>query len=61
MTCGLTPRKKINLFHLLAVAPFLAYIGYNNIQGNKLDEKFYYAMVVIAILVFVYHGYRLSQ
>lgn len=54
----LTQRQYVNLFHILAVAPFLGYIGYR--QGN-VDKRFFQALVVISVVIVVFHTYRFNQ
>lgn len=54
-------RQQINLFHMLAVAPVLGYIGYMGVQEKPIDKRFFYLLCVVALVVFVYHGYRLNQ
>lgn len=50
----------INLFHILFVAPLLFYIGYQNNYGHKKPAKdLYNLLIILAILVFLYHGYRI--
>jgi membrane protein DedA with SNARE-associated domain len=65
MTCLTTivndPRKRINLFHVAAVAPFLGYLGYMGVQGISIDQRLHYVLLAVAVLVFAYHGYRLVQ
>lgn len=48
--------KWIYIFHILFVAPLLAYIGYNRGQVNP---KIYTILLVLAVIVVLYHGKRL--
>jgi hypothetical protein len=54
-------RKQINLFHIAIVAPLLGYIGYLGIQGHPIDKNVFYFLMVMALVIFAYHGYRLTQ
>ena len=47
--------SQINLFHVLVVAPLLFYVGYNKCDTHELVFNL---LMVIAILVLLYHGYR---
>lgn len=52
----------INLFHFFIIAPLLLYIGYcQNYCINKPDKIVYDILVVLAISVFIFHGYRIFQ
>lgn len=55
------PKQQINLFYMIAIAPLLGYIGYMGVQGEKIDQKFFYLLCVIALVVFMYHCYRLNK
>ena len=64
MSCPFTDilsdkRKLVNLFHILAVAPLLGYIGYNGMEHRPIDDRIYQILIGVAILVLVYHSYRL--
>ena len=51
-------KKKVYLFHLLAVAPLIIYVGYNRKNTN---EKVYPLLLSTGIVAVLYHGLRLSQ
>lgn len=55
------PRKKVNLLHIVAVAPLLAYIGYNGSKGIPIDQRIHYLLLAISLMVLAYHGYRLMN
>lgn len=48
----MTPRQQINLFHILAVAPLLVYVGYN--RGN-VDPRVYNVLLALGVVVALYH------
>ena len=48
--------KTVYLFHLIAVMPLLAYIGWN---GAASDKRVFPIILGISILVGLYHGFRL--
>jgi hypothetical protein len=48
-------RVVLNIFHILLVAPFLLWIG---IARGNIPGEVYTALIVIAILLFLYHGYK---
>ena len=53
----------INLFHILAVAPALGYIGYSGYaaqrSGRPLPAWTWTALMVTAAIVLSYHSYRI--
>lgn len=52
----------INLFHFFLVAPFLLYIGYaQNYMHTKPPRMIFDILIIVAIIVFAYHGYRIVQ
>ena len=53
------PPTAINAGHILGVAPLLAYVGYESYQGNTLPTWVGVLLLVLAIVVAVYHGYKL--
>jgi hypothetical protein len=48
-------RSQINLFHILVVAPLLLYVGYNK---GATPEFIFTLLIIMAVLVLLYHGYR---
>jgi len=46
----------LNLFHILFVSPLLIYVG---IQRASSPEWLYKALIILSILVFAYHLFRL--
>jgi hypothetical protein len=54
-------RKQVNLFHIAIIAPLLGYIAYLGINGHPIDKNIYYFLVVMALVIVIYHGYRLTQ
>jgi len=48
--------RRVYLFHLLAVAPILGYIG---LKGSKADERIFPVALGMAFLAALYHGTRL--
>lgn len=56
--------KNINLFHVLVVAPFLAFIAGAHLDPERfgMPQKWMYqAMALAAVLIFAYHGYQYYQ
>lgn len=47
--------KRIYLFHLIAVAPLLIYIG---LKGKKTNEKLFGVLLILGVVAFTYHGMR---
>ena len=45
----------VNLFHALAVAPTLGYIGYKTVKEEPLPPLLGAILLLVAILVAVYH------
>lgn len=54
-TLGINP---INLFHVAFVAPFLFYIAWNK---GMIDSRLFMVASALAVLVIVYHTWRLYQ
>jgi len=54
-TLGMNP---INLFHVAFVAPFLFYIAWNK---GMVDARLFMLASALAVLVIVYHAWRLYQ
>jgi CHASE2 domain-containing sensor protein len=48
-------KQAINLFHIAVVAPLLVYIGY---QGKEAGDNVFTALIIIALGVIAYHGFR---
>ena len=46
----------IAIFHLLIIAPFLFYIA---IQKSAIPEIIYHIIAGLAIVIFLYHGYKM--
>jgi uncharacterized membrane protein len=53
---GIDHHTILNLFHILFVSPLLIYIG---IQRASSPEWLYKALIILSILVFAYHLFRL--
>ncbi len=51
----------VNLFHLVLVAPMLAYIGWLNSTDQVLSQNMSYALMAIAAFVAVAHGVFILQ
>jgi hypothetical protein len=49
-------KKRVYLFHLIAIAPLLAYVGY---YGRQSDERVFPVLLAIAFLAAAYHGGQL--
>jgi hypothetical protein len=45
----------VNLFHAVAVAPALGYIGYQSYHGQPLGANFGIFLMILAIILAVYH------
>jgi hypothetical protein len=45
----------INLFHILAVVPFLMWVG---ISRNTLPVWVYYVLIALGAILILYHGYK---
>ena len=45
----------INLFHMVAVAPMLGYIGYNVHQQQQMNPNFGIFLLLLAIVIIGYH------
>jgi hypothetical protein len=50
--------KRVYLFHLIAIAPLLIYVGY---KGNKVNPKFFPVVLSIGVMAGVYHGIRIFK
>ena len=48
----------INLFHILFVVGLFLYLGVHIYQQKKLDQNVGVLLIVLAIAIFLYHGYR---
>lgn len=48
-------KKKTYLFHLLAVAPLLIYVGY---KGQDSDKRIYPVLLSSGLIAGLYHGFR---
>ncbi len=48
----------VNWFHFLVVGPLLVYIGY---KGKSTPQWAFWALVVLAVVVILYHLWILSQ
>jgi hypothetical protein len=51
-------QKNIYLFHLLLVTPVLGYVGIQGVRGKLKGKDWYVILLVLALSVFTYHGYR---
>lgn len=47
---------RVYLFHLLAIAPLLLYVGY---YGNGANKKVFPVVLAVGAIAAVYHGFRL--
>jgi hypothetical protein len=45
----------ISLFHILAVVPFLMWVG---ISRNTLPQWVYYVLIALGAILVLYHGYK---
>lgn len=50
--------RGIYLFHMLVVAPLLMYVGYT---GVNTPQMIFNILMLLAVLVFLYHGNRVMQ
>lgn len=50
--------KRVYLFHLIAVAPLLIYVGY---KGNKVNPKFFPVVLSAGVMAGVYHGIHIFK
>ena len=50
--------KRVYLFHVIAVAPLLIYVGY---KGNKVNPKLFPIVLSIGLMAGLYHGFRVFQ
>lgn len=56
--------QDVNLFHVLAVAPLLAYIAGAHLDPARFGPPpkwVYQVLALAALLVFFYHGYQFYQ
>ncbi len=50
----------INILHAFIIAPFLFYIGFQHNYGyEKPSRETYNLLMLLAVLAFLYHGYRI--
>lgn len=54
----ITTGEAVNLAHVLAIAPFLGYVGY---MGVMSPEWAFTVLMVLAVIVAAYHGARLYK
>ena len=48
--------RRVYLFHVLAVAPILLYVGYYGATSNK---KIFPVLLSLGVMALVYHGFRM--
>lgn len=53
---------KVNAFHLLVVGPALAFIAWHQLYRREqpLPDAVWRALLVTAVFVMLYHGYKLG-
>jgi hypothetical protein len=49
--------KRVYLFHVIAVAPILLYVG---IKGKNTNPKVYPVVLAVGLMALVYHGFRIK-
>ena len=49
-------KRNVYLFHMLAVAPILIYVGY---MGKNANPRVFGPLLGVGVLAFLYHGFRL--
>ena len=49
----------INIFHVLVVAPVLAYVVVKNGKGEILETEFLLFLAVLVTLMFLFHLYKI--
>lgn len=47
----------VNFFHVLVVAPALAYVFYENYFGRAVSKTFSMVALVVVLLMFIFHAY----
>ena len=45
----------VSLFHIFLVVPFFLYVAF---QRNNNPVPVYYSLIVLAVILFLYHGYK---
>jgi len=58
---NLTRLDYINLFHILAVGPALAYIGYEKMQGRQLSRAVWKTLYAVGLIVITFHAYKMYK
>ncbi len=53
--------KWVNLFHVLVVAPLLAYIGYRSFRNLHIQGWLAVLLLFLSVGVLGYHGYKFYQ
>ena len=53
---GKMHRRNVYLFHMLAVAPLLMYVGY---EGKNANPRVFGPLLGVGALALIYHGFRL--
>jgi hypothetical protein len=48
----------INLFHMIFVVLLFLYLGYHIYAEKKLPKEMGLALILLAIVIFIYHLYR---
>jgi hypothetical protein len=51
-------QRNVYLFHVLLVTPILGYVGVQGMRGKLNGRDWYVVLLVLALAVLVYHGYR---
>lgn len=51
----------INLFHIIVVSPFLAYLYYKRCKNEPLPDSLYTLIIILAFVVLIYHAYRFTK
>lgn len=54
-------KKHVNLFHILIVAPLLAFVGLRASRYEPLDRNIGMLLMLLGILVVLFHGHKVVQ
>lgn len=57
------PHLFINLGHITAVAPAVAYLGWKGFKEQPIiiKKNFGIVLILLAIIIFAYHAYRIKS
>lgn len=55
------PPIPINIFHIIVVAPLFAYLGYMGVQNQPIGKLLAYILIALAVVVALYHSYRVWE